>query len=303
MKTIIKQLVPNKLLFGAICLALFAIGNRGYAQDSTASGSTEIERVPFTFRGNFVIDNQTVDVAPRNTFEFDIQHRFGTINNAYDDMYGVFAPANIRLGVSYVIIKNLQVGFGITKEKMQWDGNIKYAISQQAVKGGCPISVTFYGNFAASSLPKKGNFVTDNDRISYFSQLMIARKVTEKFSVQVAPSLSYFNNVAGYRATDGTIKPTMLNYHVAIATSGCYMLTDVFGLVANYDQPLTQHKSSNPHPNVSFGIQVATASHTFQVFLGNYQSILQQSNNMYNQNNYLTSRYCLGFNITKRFFY
>lgn len=268
--------------------------------DSTVT--LENMRVPVknTFKSNVIIDNQTVMVPLKKTFEFNIMHRFGTVNNGYSDFYGLFAPANIRLGFNYTPIDNLQVGFGITKERMQWDGNVKYALLKQTVSESCPVSVTYYGDMAVSSLPKKGNFVSDDDRYSYFNQLIIARKVTKKFSVQVAPSLSYFNNVDGYLASDGTIKPKMNNVHCAIATLGSYMFTDALGIIANYDQPLTQHKSENPQPNISFGLQIVTITHSFQIFVGNFQSILPQSNNFNNQNDYTQSRYLIGFNISKR---
>lgn len=300
MKILIKQANHCYRLLG-ISLLLLAIGNYCYAQDSTKDNT--IARAKMTFRGNVIIDNQTVMVPIKKTFEFVIQHRFGTIVNNYSDFFGLFAPANIHLGFNYTIINNLQLGFGITKERMQWDGNVKYAISKQAVSHGCPVSITYYGDVAVSTLPKKGNFVVDNDRISYFNQLIIARKITEHFSAQVSPSLSYFNNVEGYTSSDGSTKPKMKNSHYAIAFSGCYMFTDGMGVIANFDQPLTQHPTNNPQPNVSFGIQFATTSHTFQLFLGNYQSILAQSNNVYNQNNYKMSQYCIGFNITKKWYH
>lgn len=291
----------------AIGFGVMALGGQCYGQDSPASASpadtakkeTPIKRVKNTFYGNMIIDNQTVMVSAPKTFEFTMQHRFGTINNGYSDMYGIFAEANIRLGWAYTPIKNMQLGIGITKENMQWDGNIKYALTRQAVSGGCPISATFYGDMAVSTLKKAGNFVSDNDRISYFGQLIFARKVTDRFSVQVSPSLSYYNNVQGYVSADGTIQPQMNNAQVAIAFMGSYMLSDEFGVVVNYDQPLTQNPTNNPHPNISFGVQIATFTHTFQIFLCNFQHILPQANNFFNQNDYTKSQYLLGFNIAK----
>src|ERR1035437_847179 len=137
----------NGFLVAAICMATLYCK----AQDSTAAKQAgTIERVKNTFRGSMIIDNQTVMVPVKKTFEFAIQHRFGTINNKYSDFFGLFAPANIRLGWSYTPINNLQLGIGICKDKMQWDGNVKYALAKQAVAHGCPISVTYYGNMAMS---------------------------------------------------------------------------------------------------------------------------------------------------------
>lgn len=298
MKKFIKRFA-NSLPIGMVCYLLFAMGNPVYGQDSTGT----IARVKNTFGGSLIIDNQTVMVPAKKTFEFTIQHRFGTIINGYSDFYGLFAPANIRLGWNYTPINNLQLGIGICKEKMQWDGNVKYAITKQAVSHGCPISVTYFGDVSVSTMSKKENFVSDADRISYFNQLIFARKITSKISVQVSPSLSYFNNVEGYLDSLGEIMPKMKNSHLAIAFMGKYQFTDGFGVIANYDQPLTEHPMNNPHPNMSLGIEFGTTGHSFQLFIGNYQSIIPQENNVHNQNDYLQSRYLIGFNVTRKWYH
>lgn len=284
----------------AFCCFLFAFGNQSNAQDSLSGKSVALAKN--TFAGSFIIDNQTVMVPVKHSFEFSLQHRFGLLNNGYSDFFGLFAGANIRLACSYTPTDNLQLGFGICEDKMQWDGNLKYAILHQAKTGGMPVSATFYGNFAVSTLPTKGNFVSENDRLSYFYQLILARKVTKKLSLQVAPSLSYFNNVEGYKSADGSIKPKMNNSHYAVAFLGRYMLTEKMGVIFNYDQPLTEHPTNNPRPNIGFGIELGTMGHSFQIFAGNSQFILPQSNNFYNQNNFGASKYCIGFNITRRWY-
>jgi hypothetical protein len=202
-----------------------------------------------------------------------------------------------------VVLNNLQVGIGVTKDNMNWDGNLKYALSKQGREGGCPVSVTLYGDMAVSTLPKTNNFVSNSDRITYFSQVIIARKFNKHLSVQVSPSLSYFNNVPAYYNTEGYLEPAMKNAHFACAFMGRYKCTDQMSVFLNYDQPLTQHPMDNPNPNVNFGIEISTIAHTFQIFVGNYQNILPQLNNVLNQNNYTESRYLIGFNITRRWYH
>ena len=277
------------------------ISGKAFAQDTPVPETTPVKLKPVknTFDGSYIIDNQTVNMPSKNTLEFSLQHRFGTINNGYSDLYGLFAGANVRFGFYYTLLDNLQVGLGLCEEKMQWDGNIKYALMRQSQKGGNPVSITYYGNMAIVS--NDDPFVSTLDRVSYFNQLIIARKITDDLSLQVAPSFTHYNNVEGYIASDGKINPKMNNDHFAIAFSGRYKFTEKFGVIANYDQPITEHPSNNPHPNIGFGVEFATSGHVFQIFAGNYASILQQSNNMNNQNDYLASQYLLGFNLTRRF--
>jgi hypothetical protein len=145
---------------------------------------------------------------------------------------------------------------------------------------------------------KKSNFAYGVNRFSYFNQLIIARKITEKFSAQVAPSFSWFNNVEAYVDVNGEIQNKMHNAHMAVSVCGRYKITEKSAVIAGYDQPLTHHLTNNPHPNICFGFETTTSSHAFQVFFGNYYGIVPQSNNMFNQNDYTKGQFLLGFNIT-----
>jgi hypothetical protein len=272
--------------------------SRLLGQDSTeAPVIKKVKPVKNTFGSVWLIDNQTVMVPIKGTLEFDIQHRFGTVDNGKKDLWGFFAPSNIRLGLSYAPIKNLFVGAGITKERMQIDLNAKYGLLQQT-PGTMPVSVAVYGNMVIDAR-NKSNFRNSVDRFSYFSQLLIARKITDKFSAQVAPSLSWFNNVEAYVDSKGVIRNKMHNVHVALSVLGRYMITEKSAIIAGYDQPLTQHPTNNPRPNICFGFETTTSAHAFQVFMSNYDGIVPQSNNMYNQNNYKTGQFVIGFNITR----
>ncbi len=63
-----------------------------------------------------------------------------------------------------------------------------------------PVSVTYYGNMAYDTRKDadKSIFKYESQRMSFFNQLIIARKVTDKLSIQVAPSVSHQNSVDGY---------------------------------------------------------------------------------------------------------
>src|ERR1035437_4283808 len=269
------------------------------AQDSLETKTVEKPRPVTIFEAEF-IDNQTEMVPRKKVLTFAIQHRFGTVNNGLSDLYGIFGPANIRLGFNYTPINNLAIGFGVSKERFLVDFNAKYALIKQLESGGWPVSISYFGNIAIDTRPKSGNFVTGGDRISYFNQLIFARKLSEKLSVQVSPNLSHFNNVEAYRDKDGNILPKMKNDHFAVSFLGRYKLTEKFHLIANYDQPLTQHTTNNPHPNICFGIEMTTLGHSFQVFAGNSGSIVPQYVNFYNQNDYQKGQFLIGFNITRR---
>lgn len=288
------------LMVTTCCLLVFLLGSYPVqAQDEETTQEEEKDTRPVrnTFESIWLIDNQTVEVTIKGTVEFDINHRFGTVNaNKYDDFYGIFATSNIRMGVNMVPVEKLQVGFGFTKENNMIDLNGKYAIFRQGRSGGSPVSVTYLLNLGIDAKGRgnsRNEFEEGVDRLSYFHQLMVARKITDAFSLQASGSLSWFNykefvNENGFLSADG-------NAHLAAAILGRYKITSVLGLIANVDLPLTNQEFVDNKPNISFGLEMVSSSHAFQIFLGNYKSILPQYNNSFNSNN----DFLIGFNITR----
>jgi hypothetical protein len=285
------------LMSGGVAIAQTEGAANAPVDATTTTTHEKKSPVKNTFESNLLIDGQTVMVPSKGTFEWDIQHRFGIVNNGYKDFYGIFAPAMIRLGFEYVPVKDLQFGFGLCSDRLQLDLNGKYAILKQT-KEGMPVSLTYYGNIVIDTRAKN-NFVTFGDRISYFNQLMVARKFTPKFSAQAAISLSHFNNVPGYVDSRGEIQSTVENDQFTMSFVGRYKVSEQMAILLDYDQPLTQNVTNNPHPNVAAGIEIATSSHCFQIFAGNCQYILPQNNGLYNQNDYTKGQFLIGFNMTK----
>lgn len=295
MKNYKKYLLPLLATFALLMLS----AGQSFAQDSTAEEVPVIKKakpVKNTFGSVLIMDNQSVMVPIKGTLEMAIQHRFGTVDNGKKDLYGIFAPSNIRIGLSYSPIHKLLAGAGVTKERMQVDLFAKYALLEQT-PGAMPVSITYFGNVVIDARDKS-NFRNSVDKYSYFNQLIIARKITGKFSVQVAPGFSWFNNVEAYVDSKGDIREKMHNYHFAISVAGRYKISEKSAITAGYDQPLTQHPTNNPQPNICLGFETTTSSHAFQVFAGNYYSIVPQSNNMFNQNDYREGQFVIGFNIT-----
>jgi hypothetical protein len=278
------------VVFSVLCLA-------GYSQDA----KPKAKPVKKTFDGMMLGDNQTVMVPVAKTLELDIMHRFGTWEKGYEDFFGLFAPSNIRLGASYSIRKDLNIGMGITKANMIWDFSAKYALIKQT-KGKSPVSITYYAD-ANIDTRKKDNFVYTSDRFSYFHQLIIARKITDKLSLQLAPSVSHINNIDGYYTSEGKIAPIMKHEHIALSVLGRYKLKETMAVFFNYDQPITRHVTNNPHPNIQLGFEMTTSAHSFQFFAGNYISLSPVRNNMFNKNDFSKGEYLIGFNITRLWIY
>ena len=197
------------------------------------------------------------------------------------------------------------IGFGFTKENLYWDFNARYALLRQARKGGSPVSITYFGNIALDTR-SQNSFPEDTyegiDRISYFNQLMIARKFSRAFSLQASFNLSHFNfQELKQDPEDPNITRKLNNTHLSLTFLGRLMISPTTSIIANYDLPLTNHDvldENQPKPNLAFGIEFTSSSHAFQIFVSNYYSIVPQRNNVFNQNQW-SEGVLLGFNITR----
>jgi len=297
--------IHSKTLGVISMLGLLLITTSTFAQkDSVAVSDSGNKPVRSVFESTWLIDNQTTLVNQKGTFEFMMNHRFGSIYNGLSDIYGIYgAGANIRLGFNYTLLENfgigsfkgrVSIGFGSTKTGMIQDFNLKYSLLQQTRNGRIPVSVTYFADMGISTQGKKDDLPNGNssDRLSFFHQIIISRKINDKLSVMVAPSLSHFN----------VVEPTMQNDHIAVAVAARYKITDGTAILINYDQPLTKHTDNNPEFNVSVGIELATSAHQFQIFITNYTSIVPQYNNMYTKPNSPKQWYqdlSIGFNINR----
>ena len=307
-----------------LVVLLFLVNSTCFAQgDSTATATQTEAPVPMkhkpvknTFNSVWIFNDQSVMVPVKGTFEADIQHRFGTIENGAKDVWGIYASANMRIGFNYSPIKNLYLGFGLANvnDNLLWDGSAKYAIIKQT-KGKYPVSVTYYGNIGYKSAPDPNHFLFtyQTERLSFFNELLIARKVSDKISVQVGASISHQNSVPGYYAQNDTTTFIYKKQKFDMFTASVcarYQLTNVTTLIIDYDQPLTRFPTDNPHPNLAFGFEFNTSGHTFQLFAGNYSLLNPQQNSLYNANNPFGfkqtdgtkvkgGQFLIGFNITR----
>ena len=246
----------------------------------------EVEYERAAFESTSLIESQSNRVYSKGTIEMVMNHRFGLVNGT-NDMIGIWAPADIRIGLNYSITDRITVGFGTTKDNRLQDFSLKGAILRQTVDGKMPVSVTYYGNAAVSALPKE-NFYHTSDRWSFFNQLIIAKRISKAISLQIAPSYSHYN----------VIDAPMHNDLFAVEFGGRAKVTSDMCILLDINQPFTSQEIT-PKSGFSTGVEFSTVGHTFQVFISNYRGIVNQQSNMFNQNDFFEGDFAIGFNISR----
>jgi hypothetical protein len=252
------------------------------------------------FASDVLIDNQTGVVPVKGTFEWLMQHRFGTMDNGIKDVFGIYAPgANIRMGFNYSLLDNLVVSYGLTMKNMYSDFAVKYALLEQTRENTIPVAVTLYGNMAIDGRNEKVFGVDYNftNRFSYFGQLIVGRKFNDWLSLQATGSFAHYNAVAAD-----------MNHDVfGVGINGRINFSPQSSVLFQYDIPLKIQSISEQRdwevakPNFGIGYEVSTSTHAFQIFVTSSNGILPQDNYMYNQFDLSNgfSDLMFGFTITR----
>jgi len=262
------------------------------------------------FESGTLIDAQTTVIPDARTLEFVIQHKFGSMDNGKSDLWGIYKPAqDIRLGLNYVPVENFQIGAGISKTNMYSDFSAKWTVLQQSTQK-MPVSVTLYGDVAIDGrnksdlgymIPSKTDLlqydIRFDDRLTYFSELLVSRKFCEAFSLQAGVSFTHFNLVPW--DYDHDIVGIHVNGKIKFSPQGSFIFT--------YDNPLKIGSiseqldwESHARENVAVGVQFFTFTHAFQLYVGNASAILPQQNMVYNQNDWTKwEGLAFGFTITR----
>ena len=267
---------------------------------------SDAEPVFDIFTTSTLIENQTVATPYKGMMELNIQHRFSLIENI-KDLYGIYGAANSRIALSRGITDRLMVGVGTSKYYKLQDINWKYAILRQTTDDSMPVSLSYFGNMVIDARPDNSfgpkasyKFI---HRFSYFTQFILARKFSEKLSLQIAPSVIYFNSVPRYYANN--IETGYKNFNLGLNIGGRYKVSYNHAIMFEYDQLLTKQDGlsddAKPKPNLTFGWEIGTSTHAFQLFVTNFSNVINQYNFLYNQNDFSDGKYLFGFNIIARF--
>jgi hypothetical protein len=280
-----------KYLF-AIFISVVLYSQPLLAQDETP----EDKPVRDFFAAGQLVDQQTVVNPVAGGLEFIIQHRFGVIKEL-SDLYGIYAPSNIRMGFAYGLTNNLMIGFGSEKNSKMQDIQLKYSLLKQSRSGRIPVSVSYFFDFGidARSDETFGKDYSFTNRLSYFNQVIIARKFSDAFSLQLAPSYTHVNKVDSVDQ-NGTI---------GLSASCRLKVYNEISLLTEYHHPFygeyQQLHQKNRIPNAALGVEFATSTHAFQIFATTDDRIAYQKSFQSNNFDLTQGDFLLGFNITVRF--
>jgi hypothetical protein len=255
------------------------------------SGEEQSAYTLATFKGTRVVNGHSVETRPEGTLEFIISHRFGTLNSGAYNLWGLDV-STIRLGLEYGITDRLSAGIGRSSFDKTYDLYGKYKLLRQ-LEQGFPITVTAFGSVLYnSSLTRNFPELESSDALAYAAQILIARKFSSGFSLQLAPTLVHRNTV------DQAIEENTL---FALGIGGRARITRSVSLNAEYYPRLNEHPDNPNFDALGFGVEIETGGHVFQLIFTNTLGMMERRMVAQTSNDFFDGGIHFGFNITRTF--
>ena len=217
------------------------------------------EYVAATFKSSRVINGQSVENQAPGVLDFIILHRFGTVNQGLRNFFGL-DNANTRLGFEYGITRWLTAGIGRSTFQKEYDGLLRVKILRQTRDNHMPVTLSYAGTLMIRSdeisSPDSTTEYFFSNRMSFCNQLLIARKFSERLSLQLSPSHVHYNLVRDAQDANDVF---------AIGIGGRLKLTHRFALTAEYFYTLPGANLQGYYNSVSIGVDIETGGHVFQL--------------------------------------
>ena len=246
--------------------------------------------VSYLFKGTKVVNGQSVELPANGVLQFNIQHRFGTLNSGLYNLYGLDF-SQVRISFDYGLKDWLAVGLGRSSSIKVIDANSKIRVKRQ-VKGGFPFSLVInsavYLKQWQYADARNDPFLLTN-QLSYTNQILIARKINRNLTLQFSPTFLHYNLVENI---------DLLNDKYAVGFGGRQKLTKRISLNAEYFYQLNNKQNNNV---LSFGFDIETGGHIFQLHLSNSPAMIDSEFITNTIGEWINGDIYFGFNISRVF--
>jgi len=268
-----------------VILGLCTLGIGQDAPDTAAAPEAPKQKFTrATFNSTKIINMQSVEIVTKGNLQFMINHHFGYFWNKdlapkgsrkrfkqnAGNLFGLNAGiANTYLSFDFSPCNFANIGIAATGRSV-FEGWAKFRIlRQQTGERNIPVSLGWYSManiYTGLSAPDE---FTDN-RWSFMHQLLIARKFSNKFSLQLMPTLIHFN-VVPYGINNS-------NLVWSLGMGAKYKMTSKLNLTLEYARQLNMYENLvskngtiiNYSPDMlSAGLEINTGGHLFQFYVGN----------------------------------
>ena len=286
-------------------LLLCTLSSSSYAQADSlmdmlnSSGKSDKKQpVSATFKATRLINGSTVENLAAGVLDFRISHRFGQLNQGAQNFFGL-DNATTRIGLDYGITKWLMVGIGHNTFEKENDGFMKLSLLRQK-KEGTPISLCYLGALSVKGPPAPivpaGDTWYFSNRLYYTNQLLLARKFSNRLSLQLMPTIVHFNLVDSTKFSNNIF---------ALGIGGRIKVSKRIAITGEYYYRFTNadmlYSGTKTYNSFSIGADIETGGHVFQLFFSNSPGLTERTFIGQTTDSWDKGALHFGFNISRVF--
>jgi hypothetical protein len=263
----------------------------------------EDKKVISVFKSLKVVNFETTKLVNKKDFYLVISHRFGSVKNGIDDLFGL-DQAVTQFKFIYGINEWLNLGLARSSYKKKYGLHAKFRLKYQE-KNNFPLSIVGYSLITANTALKDNVYPNINfeNRLSYTTQLLISRKINDNLSLLLAPSFVHENLATRSFAEENgsTVFYDEENNQFALGFGGRYKLSKRISLNIDYGLHLNRNENSVYNNPFSIGADIETGGHVFQLHFTNAQAMFEEGFITQAQGDWLNGDFFFGFNLVRVF--
>lgn len=254
------------LRYFLLWLSFFGVGANAFSQedllDLLEEEATEATFDYPAFKAMKIGNLQSTKVAQGGDMYMYVSHRFGTVKDGVSTFFGL-DNANTKIQLVYGVWDGFQIGLSRESLRKTYAGSAKLKLAEQTDQ--FPFYLTAYGAVNLNTQLDEEIYpkMKYADRLSYTSQLLIARRFSNKFSLEIAPTFVRQNLVW---------EPFQDHNQYALGIGGRYRLTKRMSINADYVYNFSRAEQSVYNDPLTIGIDIETGGHVFQLLFSNAQS-------------------------------
>ncbi|NND63257.1 MAG: hypothetical protein HKN48_08695 [Flavobacteriaceae bacterium] len=256
------------------------------------------------FKGLKVVNFESTKLANSRELYFIVAHRFGTVKNGIDDFFGL-DNAVTQIKFIYGVNEWLNLGAARSSFMKKYGLHAKYRIIRQT-EGKFPFTLVGY-HLATVNTALDEELFTNlefGDRLTYTTQVLLSRKISENFSVLLAPTYIHENLATRSTITGEDEEVSVFdeeNDQIAVGVGGRYKLTKRWSINVDYGLHLNRNSNSSFKNPLSIGVDLETGGHVFQMHFTNAQAMFEEGFIIQGQGDWGDGDFFFGFNLSRVF--
>ncbi|WP_164905496.1 DUF5777 family beta-barrel protein [Flavobacterium sufflavum] len=259
--------------------------------------------VSAAFKSIKIVNFESTKLVGKRDLYFIVSHRFDYIKHGFDDFFGM-DDAVTQIKFAYGLSDRITVQAARSGFQKTYDVGVKYLFINQKTDG-FPVTIAGFGSVAINSEMKKVNFPSLQfaDRLSFVTQLLISRKVSDRLSLELMPTFFHENTVSDILDENNVaIVPNPQDKsQFVIGVGGRYKLGKRWSLNMDYGAHLNRASQSIYKNPLSIGVDIETGGHVFQLHFTNARAMHESGFLGQTTGDWSKSEISFGFNLVRVF--